>query len=78
MRCRSSTEVSMTETQLSLARMEQFQSAWQTFIDRAALEAVPSCPATPEDRLRSDIRNRAIWLKNAAEQYDRIPFAERY
>lgn len=68
----------MNAQQLSLARMEQLQNAWETFLERAASERVPSIPGTPEDRIRADIRNRAIWLRNASAQYDRIPQSERY
>lgn len=68
----------MDTQQLSLERMLQFQKSWQLFIDRAANEVVPDCPRSPEDKLRADIKNEAIWLLNSMRQYRAIPLAERY
>ena len=62
----------------SLARLDQFQVAWQRMIEAAAREELPSRPRTPEDRLRADIKNEAIWLQNALAQYRSIPLEERY
>ena len=47
-------------------------------IEAAAREELPSRPRTPEDRLRADIKNEAIWLQNALAQYRSIPLEERY
>ena len=68
----------MNTRELSLERMLQFQKAWQQFIDRAAEEAVPAVPCSPEDKLRADIKNEAIWLRNAGKSYRAIPLAERF
>ena len=68
----------MDAQQIALARLDQFQSAWQLFIERAAAEVVPAIPRSPEDRLRADIKNEAIWLKNALAQYRSMPLEERY
>ena len=68
----------MDETTTSLARLDQFQIAWQQTIEAAAREQLPARPRSPEDRLRADIKNEAIWLKNALAQYRSIPLEERY
>lgn len=68
----------MDTHQLPLARMDQFQRCWQQFLERAAAERVPDCPRSPEDRLRADIKNEAVWLLNSMQQYRSIPLAERY
>jgi len=68
----------MDETATSLARLDQFQIAWQQTIEAAVREQLPARPRSPEDRLRADIKNEAIWLKNALAQYRSIPLEERY
>ena len=68
----------MNAEQTSLARLEQLQDAWTTFIQSASCEAVADRPNSPEERLRADIKNEAIWLRNAMSAYRSIPLVERY
>ena len=68
----------MNAEQTSLARLEQLQDAWTTFIQSASCEGVADSPNTPEERLRADIKNEAIWLRNAMSAYRSIPLVERY
>ncbi len=68
----------MNEEQVSLARLDQFQVAWEKMLSRAAEECIPSVPLTVEDRLRADIKNEAIWLLAALKNYRSIPQVERY
>lgn len=67
----------MDEQQVALARLDQFQIAWQKMLAIAAAEVVPDRPATVEDRLRAEIKNEAIWLQNALHQFRSIPAEER-
>jgi hypothetical protein len=68
----------MDERRVALARLDQFQVAWQRMLEAASRESVPSLPRTPEDRLRADIKNEAIWLLNSLNHYRSIPLEERY
>ena len=68
----------MDATTTSLARLDQFQLVWQQTIEAATREQLPTRPRSPEDRLRADIKNEAIWLKNALAQYRSMPLEERY
>jgi len=68
----------MDERRTALARLDQLQIAWQRMLEAGAKEAVPSLPSTPEDRLRADIKNEALWLLESLKQYRSIPLEERY
>ena len=68
----------MNTEKTSLERLEELQCAWTTFIHSAASEQVADSPTTPEERLRADIKNEAVWLRNALSSYRSIPLVERY
>lgn len=68
----------MDERRTALARLDQLQIAWQRMLEAGANESVPSAPRTPEDRLRADIKNEALWLLESLRQYRSIPLEERY
>ena len=68
----------MNTEKTSLERLDELQCAWTTFIYSAACEQVADRPTTPAERLRADIKNEAVWLRNALASYRAIPLVERY
>jgi hypothetical protein len=68
----------MNTEKASLERLDELQYGWTSAIYTAACEQVADRPTTPEERLRADIKNEAIWLRNALASYRAIPLVERY